>query len=399
MNETIDMLPPVQLDGILTKADITQHEIAALRTRYNLADAHTHQNQSPSQRKIVDSLPRLWYEAAGQSQYQSEQDFISAFYRLHGQHRALERSDDIYLVYAASIAMHITSTYLQQKNMRVGLIEPCFDNLHDLMKHMRVPMVPLAEELFTDRKTAYSGLAERADSIDAVFLVDPNNPTGTSLFYPTDDVFLAVVRFCADHKKLLILDFCFAAFMLASGQTRPDVYAILEDAGVSYIAMEDTGKTWPLQDAKCAAFTTSRDIKADIYPIFTSVLLNVSPFVLKLVTEYVLDSVADGFSSVRDLLEENREIARQQLDGGLLRYLPPQVNTSVAWFEITDPSWTADALQAYLLTQNIYVLSGKYFYWSNPQRGQRYIRLALAREKPLFALAIDAIRSALEVLE
>lgn len=391
--------PPAPLNCSFEKGDITQHEIAALRTQYNLADAHTHQNQSPSQRKIIDCLPKIWYEAAGQSQYRSEQEFISAFYTLHGQHRALERSNDIYLVYAASIAMHITATYLQQKGLRVGLIEPCFDNLHDLMKHMRVPMVPLRDHLFVDPDAARSNLAELASSIDAVFLVDPNNPTGTSLLQPTDEVFKAVVRFCVEHKKLLIIDFCFAAFILASGKTRPDVYAILEDAGVSYIAMEDTGKTWPLQDAKCATIMTSRDIKADVYPIVTSVLLNVSPFVLKLVTEYVRDSANDGFSSVRDLLDENRELARLQLDGGLLRYLHPSVKTSVAWFEITDPAWTADDLQAYLLEYRIYVLSGKYFYWSDPLQGQRYIRLALARETAQFASAVNAIRSALERLE
>src|ERR1044071_9255987 len=45
------------------KTDITQHEIAALRTRFNLADAHTHQNQSASQRRIIENLPNLWYSA------------------------------------------------------------------------------------------------------------------------------------------------------------------------------------------------------------------------------------------------------------------------------------------------------------------------------------------------
>lgn len=120
------------------KGDITQHEIAALKTKYNLADAHTHQRQSPSQRKIVESLPQIWYEAESNSQYASEQEFIRAFYRFHGQHHALKRSEDIYLVYAASIGMHITATYLQKQKARVGLIEPCFDNLPDLMKHMLV---------------------------------------------------------------------------------------------------------------------------------------------------------------------------------------------------------------------------------------------------------------------
>ena len=90
----------------IVKDDITQHEISALKTRFNLADAHTHQDQSSTQRHIVDRLPELWYRAQGQSQYQSEQEFIQAFFTFHGQEHALKRHDEIYLVYAASIAMH-----------------------------------------------------------------------------------------------------------------------------------------------------------------------------------------------------------------------------------------------------------------------------------------------------
>ncbi|WP_321804290.1 pyridoxal phosphate-dependent aminotransferase [Burkholderia sp. BCC1988] len=398
MSEQVIEAPFSIIDRAQPKGDITQHEIAALRTRYNLADAHTHQNQSRTQREIVAGLSDLWYRAENQSQHKSEQDFIDAFYSLHGQYRALKRRDEIYLVYAASIAMHITATYLQKKGMRVGLIEPCFDNLHDLMKHTKVPMVPLREELFRDTARIYENLAARTESLDAVFLVDPNNPTGTSLFVPSDHAFREVVRFCVEHDKLLIVDFCFAAFILASGHPRPDVYAILEDSGVRYIAMEDTGKTWPLQDAKCATIMCSRSLNDDIYPIVTSVLLNVSPFVLTVVTEYVRDSGRDGFASVRDLLCVNRDLARNQLMGGLLRYLTPAVETSVAWFEITDPTWSADALQAYLLTRNVYVLSGRHFYWSNPVRGQRYIRIALARETSVFSSAVEVIRGALQDL-
>jgi hypothetical protein len=104
------------------KEDITQHEISALKTRFNLADAHTHQDQSATQRLIVAQLPKLWYQAQNQTQYESEQAFIQAFFKFHGQHHALKRHDEIYLVYAASVAMHITATYLRKRNMSVGLI-------------------------------------------------------------------------------------------------------------------------------------------------------------------------------------------------------------------------------------------------------------------------------------
>jgi len=384
--------PPIKL----AKRDITQHEIAALKTRFNLADAHTHQSQSASQRRIIENLPNLWYSAENHTQHQSEQEFIEAFYRFHGQHRALDRRNEIYLVYAASIGMHIAATYLQKRRLKVGLIEPCFDNLHDLMKHMQIPMTPLGEQLFSDPTAIYHHLEHTARELDAIVLVDPNNPTGFSLFSPRPDAFLEVVRFCVAHDKLLILDLCFAAFIMTSGKPRYDVYEILEESGVRYIVMEDTGKTWPLQDAKCATIMASRDLNDEIYEIVTSVLLNVSPFILKLVTRYVQDSIADDFASVGEVLELNRQRARTQLEGSVLGYCEPMIKTSVAWFEIEDPDVSADDLQAYLLEHQIYVLSGKYFYWAHPEQGQRYIRIALARDPHVFGQALSALRRALD---
>jgi len=280
--------------------------------------------------------------------------------------------------------------------MSVGLIEPCFDNLHDLLKHMEVPMTALDEQLFYSPTEVYANLQKNAAGLDAIFLVDPNNPTGSSLFAEGPETFIEVAKYCKDHQKLLILDFCFASFFKASGRDRVDAYAILDEIGTQYLIMEDTGKTWPLQDTKCATLMASRDINADVYSIVTSVLLNVSPFVLNVVTRYIEDSNVDHFHSVRSTLKVNRNVARNLLHGQVLSYVAPMVETSVAWFEINSPQLSADDLQAYLLQFDVYVLPGKYFYWSQPHKGQRYIRLALARKPDEFAQAIKVIAEALE---
>jgi len=396
--ETLDH-SSVEKTNNIDKVDITQHEIEALKIRFNLADAHTHQSQSKKQQEIVSSLPELWYLSEEKTQYQCEQDFIDVFYRFHGQNTALARREDIYLVYAASIGMHITATYLKKYNLSVGLIEPCFDNLHDLMKHMKIPMSPLKESLFSDINKVYQNLMQHAITVDAIVLVDPNNPTGFSIFNGSDEAFLEVVRFCVYFNKTLILDFSFSAFIKASGGERYDIYAILENSGVSYIAMEDTGKTWPLQDAKVSTILPSKDLVPEIYPIVTSVLLNVSPFVLNLVTEYVKASEEDNFQSVSSLLNRNRDIVKQMLAGTLLKYIEPQTKTSVAWFEITDPTIHADELHEHLRQYGVYVLSGRYFYWHNPRQGQRYIRLALARDTDVFTESVKAIKEGLSHYE
>lgn len=69
--------------------DLTQHEVEALKQKYNFADAHTHQSQSPSQLKIVRSLPELWLEAEKTKQETLNNKFIKTFYKMRGLEAAL----------------------------------------------------------------------------------------------------------------------------------------------------------------------------------------------------------------------------------------------------------------------------------------------------------------------
>ncbi|MGA5133464.1 pyridoxal phosphate-dependent aminotransferase [Streptomyces olivoreticuli] len=385
--------PESLADGALV--DLTQHEIQALRTEFNLADAHTHQRQSASQRQIVERLPQLWYEAEEGLQETYEQRFVDAFFRLHRQPTALARKKTM-LSYAASISTMVVGMYLKRRRMAVTLIEPCFDNLYDVLANMGVPLHPVDESAFADPDRIYSELKRRVRT-DALFLVDPNNPTGFSLLKHGRKGFEEVVRFCKDHGKLLVIDFCFASFTLFDPDVaRFDMYELLENSGVSYMAIEDTGKTWPVQDAKCAMLTVSDDIHEAVYNLHTSVLLNVSPFVLNMLAEYIEDSIEDDLSSVRDVLTRNRETARKALDGTILEYQEPVVNVSVAWFRIDHPELTATELQRELTADGLYLLPGRYFYWSEPGKGESYLRIALARDPQMFSAAMTRLAAALD---
>lgn len=378
--------------------DITQHEIEALKHTFNVSDAHTHQSQSPTQRDIVKRLPELWYEAEKTRQYDMEQKFLQNFFRVHKQPAALKNTN-VLLVYAASIAMAITANYLMKKRMTVGLMHPCFDNIVDLLKHMEVPITALQEEWFHDPKKVYETLEKNVTS-DAIFLIDPNNPTGFTLFNFGTEGWSEVIRFAKDKKKLLILDFCFAAFMLPDKNLDVfDLYELLETSGVTYIAMEDTGKTWPLQDAKAAMLKTSMDIYDDIYNIHTAYLLNVSPFILNILNQYVLDSERDNFASVFGLLENNRAIGNEILEGSLLEPIDPIVKVSVLWCKIRHPKIKATELKRYLTQFGIHLLPGTYFYWDDHVTGEGFIRIALARDSDVFVQAMQALRFALDRYE
>ena len=352
--------------------DITQHEIEALKFEYNLADAHTHQSQSPSQRKIVDSLPDLWLDSEKKKQGQLEEEFIKVFFEAQRQKEALKTPT--MLVYAASIAMVIIANYLMKKKMSVALIDPCFDNIHDILKHMQVPMESLKEGWLHDPDFIYENLKNNVKA-DALFIVDPNNPTGFTLTGTAQDEeltkkgFLEVFRYAKDYKKVLIFDFCFASFLLPGTELGIfEIYKYLEESGVSYITIEDTGKTWPLQDTKVALLKTSKDLHEEVYNIHTSYLLNVSPFILNVVAQYILDSQKDHFASVNDLLKVNRDLARDVLSGSLLELQEPKSNVSVAWFKIKNEAILASDLQKAILKEGVYVLPGTYFFGATEKK-------------------------------
>jgi aspartate/methionine/tyrosine aminotransferase len=383
---------------IATKIDLTQHEIQALGTRFNLADAHTHQRQSASQRHLVSTLPALWYEAERTPQALHERRFVEAFFELQGQPTALLHQPPL-LSYAASVSTLVVGMYLARRGASVTLVEPCFDNLADVLRNCGVPLRALPEELLHGPGPLEPRLATAVDT-DALLLVDPNNPTGSSLLGRGPDGrdgFEQVARFCRDNRKLLILDFCFATFGVGDPRVeRFDVYELLDSVGVSYITIEDTGKTWPVQDAKCAICCCSDDIYRDVYDIHTSVLLNVSPFVLNMLTAYVRDSIGDGLRSVRDVLLLNRDAVLKATDGSILSYCEPMVDVSVAWFRITDPSLSATCLQRELLADEVYVLPGTYFYWSRRDPGERFVRVALARDPETFAEGMVRLQRGLD---
>ena len=378
----------LEVSGLL---DLTQHEIRALRSRYNLADAHTHQRQAEHQHEIVGQLPALWYEAEEGLQATFEQRFIESFFRLHRQPTALRKNKTL-LSYAASISTMVAGMYLKQQRMAVTLLEPCFDNLHDVLANMGVATYPLDESALHDPDRIYSTL-KREVKTDALFLVDPNNPTGFTLLQYGRRGFEEVIRYCKDHDKLLLIDFCFASFTLDDPElARFDIYELLESSGVSYLAIEDTGKTWPVQDAKAAMITASDDIAEQVYNIHTSVLLNVSPFVLNMLAKYVDNAHEEQMRSVREVLERNREVAVRLLDGSILEYQEPVAKVSVAWFRINHPELSATELQKLLHEDGIYVLPGRYFFWNEPAKGDAYIRIALAREPEMFADAMSLTR-------
>jgi aspartate/methionine/tyrosine aminotransferase len=226
--------------------------------------------------------------------------------------------------------------------------------------------------------------AQALDSVttDAICLVTPNNPTGKLL---SQDNLRYLVRFCKKHRKLLILDNCFRAYL--PGHLIYDQYKILLEADIDYFLIEDTGKTWPTAEIKAPFFAISRTrgLFQRIYDIYTDFLLHISPVGIKLMHQFIRLSQQDDLASIRDIVSVNRRALTANLAGTFLTPCEhPYI--SMAWLRIHH-SLSGCELKQILDAHAVFVLPGNHFYWSDCRQGEKYIRIALVRDADTFAEA------------
>jgi aspartate/methionine/tyrosine aminotransferase len=217
---------------------------------------------------------------------------------------------------------------------------------------------------------------------DAICFVTPNNPTGLTL---TEANLRRLVRFCSEHRKLLILDNCFRAYL--PRDLLHDQYRFVLDADLDALLVEDTGKTWPTSEIKAPFFAVSRGrgLFDRIYDIYTDFLLHVSPVGIKLLNEFIRLSEQDDMASIHEVVRINRKTLCDNLVG---TFLTPceRPFASVAWLRI-DHALTGLALKQILDEHGVFVLPGNHFFWNDPPEGEHFIRIALVRDAEMFRKA------------
>ncbi|MFE5388232.1 aminotransferase class I/II-fold pyridoxal phosphate-dependent enzyme [Bacillus thuringiensis] len=362
--------------------NLTRYEEIGLNQDYNLADGHAHQGQSGTQKSIISELSTIFYESELTKQKVLEKEFQYEFYKLAGQHSAIDHPRTM-LCYSASLSTDLIATYLQKKNMTVSLLQPCFDNLATILKRRNVELSPVSEDAFSS-----INLETTLDNIttDALFLTLPNNPTG---FMLTQGELETVIKYCKKNNKLLIID---CTFRFYHPDSFWDQYKMLEDLGVSYFVVEDTGKTFPTQDLKCSILAASEDLYEDILELHNDILLNVSPFILNLLIKYMKDMSKEGFqSTLWDIINTNRKYLRKVLENSILVPYNSDTIISVEWLQIVNDDVNSLDLLEEMRNFGLGVLPGDHFYWNNPEIGERYIRIALARNPEMFKASCDVL--------
>ncbi|MFI5781174.1 pyridoxal phosphate-dependent aminotransferase [Nocardia sp. NPDC051570] len=350
----------------------TTYERFSLDHSINLSDAHCRQPLIPSQLEIIDKLPELFHDAQSQSQFELEEAFLSAFLSLAGE-PVLRDTRRYLLSYSASCAITMVASHCVRAGKRVALIEPAFDNIPSILRRENVDLVPLPEDECTIE--GFPAAVARLEPA-VVWLVSPNNPTGWTL---SESEFTTLVECCAAHQCTLVLDTSFRFY--APTLTSWSQYDILEESGISYIVLEDTGKTWSTSELKVGLTVCSEDLFHDMYRLHDDLLQSVSPFHLRVLTEFIEDSRKSGIEdTILPFVRRNRDILRSILSGDPFRFVTErQAPVSVDWVDIQAEFECEDFVHA-AIREGVHVLPGTNFFWNQPDRGRSFIRIPLARD-------------------
>jgi aspartate/methionine/tyrosine aminotransferase len=380
------------MNALVRLPNLTQYERIGNNCELNLTDGHAHQFQDPAQRSIVRRLPDLYMESEQVHQHEIEAEFRRAFYQLAGQNSAV-RHPWTMLSYSASMSIDIIAAFLSEAGMSVGLVQPCFDNLAALLRRRGVPLVRIPEGTVAGNRTGprLYDLLSGSTGPDALFLTLPNNPTGFALG-PAE--FERLARMCAATDTILIIDWTFRFFEQYESW---DQYAVLARTGVDYICVEDTGKTWPTLELKCSILATNARLYTALALPHEDMLLNVSPFVLRLLLAYLEDARSRGLdATVRHLVGVNRRALHRALRGSVLVVDRPDRTISVEWVRIESDTVRSLDVVALLDGVGVAILPGDHFYWDEPALGCDHVRFALSRDATLFAMACERLRTAVD---
>lgn len=369
---------------------LTSFEYAGLQGLRNLSDGHAYHEMPDALRGVIDELARWWHEAARTRVPELESRLRHAWAEA-ATAPSLHDFGHVRMCPTASNAIDIVGAAAKELRLRVGLVEPTFDNLALLLRRRGVPLVPVpVDELVAALVMGDVGLAVDAGAVDALLIVSPNNPTGTD--YDADSL-KALAEWCVEHDKVLILDNTFRFYRRAPY----DDFKILRDSGVSFVAIEDSGKTWPTLDTKVSPLVFSSSLSALMNALYEEVYLCTSGLSLVLMSELLDQTVKEGLGPVVwDMIDHRRSRLRAALGTGPLTIAAEAEDSkiSVEWIDCTATGMTDLQLTTYLRTQHdLHLLPGASFFWSGAG-GRHRIRASLCRPGRQFDDAMDALSNA-----
>jgi aspartate/methionine/tyrosine aminotransferase len=365
---------------------LTQMQLLGVASETNVAEGYPRFALTPSQQAIVDGFPELLAEASRTPYPELEARAHGAFFDALGQRTAPVGSGRILSFYSSTVATDVVAGCLAHSTKRVALVNPVIDCIPALLRHRGIELVPIGERRLAGRDPL-AGIGD----VGAVMTANPNNPTGALL---GAGALRRLAEACAARRAVLIIDSCFRAF---DTRTQYDSYEVLDATGVDYVVIEDTGKLWPTGGIKLGFLVLSAGSSLPVPDVAADILLTAPPFSTVVVEAFAGDMANGGLAALHERIGSNREILREELAGSsVARLADGDSRVSVSRVELPR-GMSGTRLWGQLLRFGVHSVPCRPFYWARPSTGERYLRIALAREPEVVRRAARAVRAALEV--
>ncbi|MHC8303778.1 aminotransferase class I/II-fold pyridoxal phosphate-dependent enzyme [Pseudomonas sp. PB3P13] len=372
---------------------MTELEVFGLSAQYNLADGHSYISAEKHFNSVLSELPTLWQSAIEVPIPEMEKIFKNKFAEYFGL-EGLKRHEIFSICPTASNSIDIIGAWARCMSYKVGLVEPTFDNLAQLLRRREVELEAIAEDLLANLILLEEFIHEK--NLDVLFLVNPNNPTGVVI---DSTAMSGIVELCSRLEVVLVLDTSFRF----CHKTSIDEYELLLKKGCSFIILEDTGKQWPTLDAKASLLSYSADLAHTIRNIYEEIYLCCSNFALRVIIAFIDETLQrGGLSYMQSIISRHIQIATAALENSLATIVAvePLSTMTVMWLDIEKTGLSDLELTGYLAKHSVAVLPGRYFYWNSHQvAGNHRIRIALFKPEDQFGPSMLRLKDALAGLK
>ena len=366
-------------------ASLTQMQLLGVGSETNVAEGYPRFEPTQSQTAILARLPELMAEARSTPYPILEERAHAAFLHALGQATAPVGSGRILSFYSSTVAIDVAAAALARRVRTVGVINPVIDCIPAVLRHRDLDLVPVSEESLKD-----GDLFARHPEIQAVLAANPNNPTGTVL---TEAELERLGQVCAENRAPLLIDQCFRAL---DTRVQYDAYAVLDRTGAEYVIVEDTGKLWPTGGVKLGFLSWSANARLAVAEVAADLLLIAPPFSVVVVEQFARDLANGGMKVLHERIAHNRSVLAKALDGcEFAAVADGDSRVSVSRVELAR-GMTGTRLWGQLLRQGVHSVPCRPFYWGDARAGDRFLRIALAREADVVERAGLAVRAIVE---
>jgi aspartate/methionine/tyrosine aminotransferase len=370
-----------------TGSSLTQlmHAFGDIET--NVAEGYPRFAFTASQQAIVDRLPAFMAEAQATPYSILEARAQRALLDAVGQRAAPVGTGRILSYYAAGVAIDIVGRCLARRTTRVAVIHPTLDCLPALIRSRGVEVVPFNESRM-NRRDPLEGL----DGVGGLYIANPNNPTGT---VEDPQRLRRLAEACARRGVALAIDACFRVF---DPRAQYDHYAVLDETGVDYVILEDSGKLWPLGGVRLSFLAFPAHSRLGIPEASADLLMMAPPFSTLVVEAFGHDLAAGGMAVIHERMAANRAIVAKALAGSAVAGLAyPESTVSMALIRLA-PGLSSTRLWGRLLRRGVSAVPGRPIWWARGGEGEHYLRIALAREPAVLERAGREIRAELDAM-